>query len=131
MFNRDIEVNFNLNGMGVAWFQQHSPKAIAHQKTSSHNPPEVVAANSSTDVGGVECKLPIPGSLSDPSIGDSVNRIHRPPHATIYSEYVTNNAGNQSNLNFPQSQDVRRTPSRRHQPRRMGQMQQKNSSKNK
>ena len=30
MFNHDIEVNFNLNRMGVAWFQQHSPKAVAH-----------------------------------------------------------------------------------------------------
>ena len=28
MFNHDIEVNFNLNRMGVAWFQQHnSPKS--------------------------------------------------------------------------------------------------------
>ena len=28
MFNHDIELNYNLNRMGVAWFQQHSPKSV-------------------------------------------------------------------------------------------------------
>ena len=28
MFNHDIELNYNLNRMGVSWFQQHSPKSV-------------------------------------------------------------------------------------------------------
>ena len=28
MFNHDIELSYNLNRMGVAWFQQHSPKSV-------------------------------------------------------------------------------------------------------
>ena len=28
MFNHDIELNYNLNRMGVAWFQQHNPKSV-------------------------------------------------------------------------------------------------------
>ena len=39
MFNHDIELNYNLNRMGVAWFQQHSPKSVPHnniKKTGSY-----------------------------------------------------------------------------------------------
>lgn len=35
MFNHDIEVNFNLNRMGVAWFQQHSPQTISHRSQNN------------------------------------------------------------------------------------------------
>ena len=35
MFNHDIEVNFNLNRMGVAWFQQHSPKSTSQKSQKS------------------------------------------------------------------------------------------------
>ena len=39
MFNHDIELNYNLNRMGVAWFQQHSPKSVPSntvKKTGSY-----------------------------------------------------------------------------------------------
>ena len=39
MFNHDIELNYNLNRMGVAWFQQHSPKSVppkSIRKTGSY-----------------------------------------------------------------------------------------------
>ena len=37
MFNHDIEVNFNLNRMGVAWFQQHTgPKTPSHGNPPTH-----------------------------------------------------------------------------------------------
>ena len=39
MFNHDIELNYNLNRMGVAWFQQHSPKSVppnSIKKTGSY-----------------------------------------------------------------------------------------------
>ena len=44
MFNHDIEVNFNLNRMGVAWFQQHSPKSTS-QKGQKNTITHTVGAN--------------------------------------------------------------------------------------
>ena len=53
MFNHDIEVNINLNRMGVAWFQQHSPKVTTPhtQKTTINNIAEVDRYSSSN--GGI------------------------------------------------------------------------------
>ena len=101
MFNHDIEVNFNLNRMGVAWFQQHSPKTIAHraQKNSNNSLPGLDASCSSSGGGiGYQCHTPTKQST------------------TSYENNVRRDTTNQ----YPN--DARKTPIKLHESKRFRQM---------
>ena len=106
MFNHDIEVNFNLNRMGVAWFQQHSPKSTSQkgQKSTINNP---VGANTTC-------------------LGSSNNSYHyRLPRRPInQSTCCRNNSQTQRNQlpNPSLGYDIPKTPIKIHQSERLCQM---------
>ena len=106
MFNHDIEVNFNLNRMGVAWFQQHSPKSTSQkgQKSTINHP---VGANTTFS-------------------GSSNNSYHyQLPRRPINQSTCCRNNSQTHRNQHPNSSlgyDIQKTPIKIHQSKRLCQM---------
>ena len=110
MFNHDIEVNFNLNRMGVAWFQQHnSPNTPSHRISQQRN-----ANNPSPKNHSARHRHPLSSEPVNESVGN---------HGINSRRQANKNHG----LSF--GHDILKTPTKIHQSKRFCQMPKPSSRK--
>ena len=107
MFHHDIEVNFNLNRMGVAWFQQHSPKTSSQASRIPTGHQNRNLNNSSPKERNLRQRHP----FSSEPVNESVSNARSTPRRQ---------ANKNHGLSF--GNDILKTPTKVHQSKRFCQM---------
>ena len=103
MFHHDIEVNFNLNRMGVAWFQQHSPKTSSQTSRIPTGHQNRNLNNSSPKERNLRQRHP----FSSEPVNESVSNARSTPRRQ---------ANKNHGLSF--GNDILKTPTKVHQSKR-------------